>query len=149
MRKRGMHTDLRTQLLPTQSIRAELGIFGKDHKVRIANIHIRSLHNANTFNIHRMRRHYWHTHLRRNQELIIILLQHAARTWPTVSTQNYLLNPLAIRQPRSYAASSIPRELRLGAIRIEQAQRQLAISFTFQKLHTICANSSAWSRVTS
>src|SRR5215469_9017034 len=134
MRKQRTRADLRTKLLPCQTMSAEVLTLYKDHEVRIPNINHRARHITDTINDDRPLHHARHAHITLNQIHRIRILNNAAVPRPPMSPDHNVIHALARSQPRRHTPSPIARELRLTAVGIEQSQKKLAVRPPVQKL---------------
>ena len=133
-----IHTDLRAQRLPAQSMAAEVLTLRKEDEVRVADVHHCARNIAgNTLDPYRTTHHPRHTHAGLDPPGPDVLTHHAALPQSTVRPQRDLAQTLTGGQPGGYATCTVPAQLGLTAIRVEEAQKQAAVRSSFKKFDPI------------
>jgi hypothetical protein len=137
MREKRADANLRAKFLPAQPMSAEVIVINKKNKMWIPNVDHRSSDIADAWQFDRARHHSRNSHLALNQVKRVGSLKNPAGAKAAMRSQLDTLPALTTGKPRSNAPRSIPRKLRLAAIRIEQPQKKNAVGPSIQKLNPI------------
>jgi hypothetical protein len=119
---------------------AEVIVINKKNKMRIPNVDHRSSHIADAWQFDRARHHSRNSHLALDQVKRIGSLKDPAGAKAAMRSQLDTLPALTAGQPRCHTTRSIPRELRLAAIRIEQPKKKTAVGPSIQKLNPVSSD---------
>jgi hypothetical protein len=119
---------------------AEVVVVDKENKMWIPNIDHRSSYIADAWQFNRARHCPRNSHLALDQVKRIRSLKDPAGAKAAMSPQLDTLPTLIAGQPGCHTTRSIPRELRLAAIRIEQPKKKIAVGPSIQKLNPVGSN---------
>jgi hypothetical protein len=137
MREKRADANLRSKLLPAQPMSAEVVVVNKKNKMWVPNIDHRSDYIADVWQFNRARHYPRNSHLALNQVKRVGSLKNPAGAKAAMRSQLDTLPALTTGQPRCHTTRSIPRELRLAAIRIEQPKKKIPAGPSIQKLNPV------------